>query len=68
MLQQEKPEDFVIATGKTTSVREFVRKAFEYIGISILFRGSGENEVGFIGDINLLKLSELGLKENNFKV
>lgn len=68
MLQQEKPEDFVIATGKTTSVREFVRKAFEYLGISILFRGSDENEVGFIGDINLLRLWELGLKENNFKV
>ena len=56
MLQQEKPEDFVIATGKTTSVREFVRKAFEYLGISILFRGSDENEVGFIGDINVLRL------------
>lgn len=68
MLQQEKPEDFVIATGKTTSVREFVRKAFEYLGISILFRGSDENEVGFIGDINVLRLWELGLKENNFKL
>ena len=68
MWQQEKPEDFVIAIGKTTSAREFVRKAFEYLGISILFRGSDENEVGFIGDINVLRLWELGLKENNFKL
>jgi GDPmannose 4,6-dehydratase len=38
MLQQEKPEDFVIATGKTTSVREFVKVAFAYLGISLVFQ------------------------------
>ncbi|XP_050097736.1 GDP-mannose 4,6 dehydratase [Anopheles aquasalis] len=46
MLQQEKPEDFVIATGETHSVREFVEKAFEYIGRAIEWRGSGVDEVG----------------------
>ncbi|XP_035786063.1 GDP-mannose 4,6 dehydratase-like [Anopheles albimanus] len=46
MLQQENPEDFVIATGETHSVREFVEKAFEYIGRTIEWRGSGVDEVG----------------------
>lgn len=67
MLQQEKPEDFVIATGKTTSVREFVKKAFEYLGVSILFSGSGKEEIGIIDSFNSWRLSELGLKEANLK-
>ena len=46
MLQQDKPEDFVIATGKTVSVRDFVRLAFEHVGVELRFEGSGENEVG----------------------
>ncbi len=48
MLQQEKPEDFVIATGATTSVRDFVRAAFMEVGIEIEFRGSGVDEVGLV--------------------
>lgn len=48
MLQQEKPEDLVIATGVTTTVREFARKAFEYIGVKIEFTGSGVNETAKI--------------------
>ena len=47
MLQQERPEDFVIATGITTSVREFVRLAFQEAGIEIEFKGAGTGEVGF---------------------
>ena len=46
MLQQEKPEDFVIATGVTTTVREFVRMAFAEAGIIIEFEGEGTEEVG----------------------
>lgn len=46
MLQQETPEDFVIATGVTTTVREFVRLAFMEAGIEIEFKGSGADEVG----------------------
>jgi GDPmannose 4,6-dehydratase len=46
MLQQDKPEDFVIATGVTTRVREFVRLAFIEVGIEVEFSGEGENEVG----------------------
>jgi GDPmannose 4,6-dehydratase len=44
MLQQETPEDFVIATGVTTEVREFARMAFEEAGITIGFEGEGVNE------------------------
>ena len=48
ILQQEKPEDFVIATGKTTSVRDFVRMAFKQIGVELEFRGEGIDEKGYI--------------------
>lgn len=46
ILQQEKPEDFVIATGVTTSVRDFVRMAFKEVGIELIFEGINENEIG----------------------
>lgn len=48
ILQQEKPEDFVIATGVTTEVREFVRRAFAFIGIELKFEGEGVNEKGVV--------------------
>jgi GDPmannose 4,6-dehydratase len=46
MLQQECPDDFVIATGSTHSVREFVMIAFAYIGITIVWHGTGVDECG----------------------
>jgi GDPmannose 4,6-dehydratase len=46
MLQQATPDDYVLATGETHSVREFVDKAFAAAGHSIVWKGSGENEVG----------------------
>lgn len=48
MLQQEEPDDFVIATGKTTTVRDFVAMAFQVVGIEIDFEGEGLNEVAKI--------------------
>jgi GDPmannose 4,6-dehydratase len=45
ILQQDKPEDFIIATGKTTSIRDFVRMAFQEIGVTLTFEGSQENEI-----------------------
>jgi GDPmannose 4,6-dehydratase len=48
MLQQENPEDYVIATGTTTRVREFVRLAFEEVGIEITFEGEGVSEQGIV--------------------
>jgi len=46
MLQQDNPEDYVIATGETHSVREFVENAFKEVDITIFWEGSGVNEVG----------------------
>lgn len=48
ILQQEKPEDFVIATGVTTTVREFVRMAFAEVGIELAFRGENAKETGYV--------------------
>lgn len=48
ILQADEPEDWVIATGKTTTVRDFVRMAFAYVGITLEFRGEGVNEKGYI--------------------
>ena len=48
MMQQDEPEDYVLATGVTTSVREFVKMAFEEIGVLIEFKGNGVNEKGYV--------------------
>ncbi|MEN9742670.1 MAG: GDP-mannose 4,6-dehydratase [Bacteroidota bacterium] len=48
ILQQEKPEDFVIAMGETTRVRDFVRMAFSELGIEIIFEGVGIEEKGIV--------------------
>ena len=61
MLQQDKPEDFVIATGVTTTVREFIKMAFNELGIEIEFSGKDEFERGVIIDIDDEKVIELGL-------
>jgi GDPmannose 4,6-dehydratase len=52
ILQQDKPEDYVIATGVTTEVREFVRMAFGELGIEIEFKGEGINEKGYVAKCN----------------
>ena len=48
MLQQEKPEDFVLATGVTTEIREFIRMAFAVAGIEVAFKGEGLQEKAFV--------------------
>ena len=48
ILQQDTPEDFVIATGITTSVRDFIKMAFEQVGAELEFKGEGVNEKGFV--------------------
>lgn len=48
ILQADEPEDWVIATGQTTMVRDFVRMAFEYCGIELEFKGEGVDEVGVV--------------------
>ena len=52
MLQQQRPEDFVIATGKAHSVREFVEKAFNAVGIHLAWRGSGVEETGVVDTVS----------------
>ncbi len=52
ILQYNKPEDWVIATGQTTSVRDFVKMAFGYLGIKLRFEGNGLDEVGIIDSID----------------
>jgi len=52
MLQQEKPDDYVIATGVTTEVREFIRKSFAFVGIQLAFKGEKESETGEVTSID----------------
>lgn len=52
ILQQDQPEDFVIATGTSTTVREFTKMAFAEAGIEIEFTGDGKNEKGFVKSCN----------------
>jgi GDPmannose 4,6-dehydratase len=50
MLQQDQPDDFVIATGVTTTVRDFVRMAFRELGVELEFRGKGVDETAVVAD------------------
>jgi GDPmannose 4,6-dehydratase len=52
ILQQEQPDDYVIATGITTSIRDFVKMTFAKLGITIEFKGEGVNEKGFFTNID----------------
>ena len=58
ILQQDEPSDYVIATGITTEVREFVRLAFAEIGIEISFKGEGVDEKGYIASVDDKKFTE----------
>jgi GDPmannose 4,6-dehydratase len=55
ILQQEEPEDFVIATGVTTSVRDFIKLAFDEVGIELLFTGEGVKEIATVAACNNAK-------------
>jgi GDPmannose 4,6-dehydratase len=52
ILQADKPEDWVIATGETTSVRDFVRLAFREVGVELEFRGEGVDEKAYVVSCN----------------
>ncbi|HEY0667311.1 MAG TPA: GDP-mannose 4,6-dehydratase, partial [Sphingobacteriaceae bacterium] len=68
ILQQEKAEDYVIATGVTTAVREFVKMTFGELGVEVEFSGKDENEKGVIIDIDNARIEELGLNKNSLKL
>lgn len=67
MLQHDTPEDFVIATGKTTSVRDFVKKSFLELGIELKFEGERENEKGIIENVDLNRMKALQLNPSLFE-
>jgi len=52
ILQADEPEDWVIATGETTTVRDFVKMSFKYAGINLRFEGTGKEEIGIIDSID----------------
>jgi len=64
ILQAEQPEDWVIATGVTTTVRDFVRFAFLEVGITLRFEGTGVNEVGIIDSMDYEKYQK-AINPNN---
>ncbi len=71
ILQQDEPDDYVLATGKTTEVREFVKMAFKELGLEIEFEGKGADEKGIITKVELdvlnFKLEKLGADNNIIK-
>jgi GDPmannose 4,6-dehydratase len=67
ILQQEKAEDFVIATGATTYVRDFVKMSFAEAGINLRFEGSDAGEKGIIESLDQTKMAQLELN-NSLKI
>jgi len=67
ILQQEKPEDYVIATGVTTTVRDFVKMSFAELGIEIEFSGKDQYERGVIIDVDQDMIVQLGLNDEYLK-
>lgn len=66
MMQQKKPDDFVIATGQASSVRSFVEKAFQNIGVRLEFTGKDEKETARIDSIDkVLFTNTIGMKPNH---
>jgi GDPmannose 4,6-dehydratase len=58
ILQQETPEDFVIATGITTKVRDFIKMAFDEVGYKLRFEGEGVDEIGVLESIDQEKYNK----------
>lgn len=61
ILQADQPEDWVIATGQTTTVRDFVKLSFAYAGINLRFENEGVDEIGVIDSFDNGRAKELGL-------
>jgi len=68
ILQQDKPEDFVIATGITTTIRKFVQMAFNELGIEISFKGENEAEIGYVSNVNTQILESLDILSCELKL
>ena len=61
ILQQDVSEDFVIATGVTTRVREFIRKTFAFLGVELDFTGTSQDETATIASVDKVRLQALGI-------
>ncbi|MDR1707840.1 GDP-mannose 4,6-dehydratase [Dysgonomonas sp.] len=59
ILQQDTPDDYVISTGITTTIRDFIKMSFAEVGVTVAFRGENENEQGYITEIDEQKFSEV---------
>ena len=69
MMQQNKPDDYVIATGKMISVRDFIRMALRKIGVGLDFKGKGKKEKGVISDIDQdTFVNNVGVKPDHLKI
>ena len=68
MLQQDNPKDYVIATGRQISVREFLILSFRTLGIEIDFQGKGKNETGVIASINPSVKTHLSVGDTILKI
>jgi len=68
MLQQETAEDYVVATGVTTTVRDFVKMSFAELGIEVEFSGKGDREKGVVIDVDEKRLAELAIKPSAVKL
>ena len=68
ILQAPEPEDWVIATGQTTAVRDFVKFAFAYACINLRFEGAGVDEIGVVDSLNFEKAKELNLNLSHLSV
>jgi GDPmannose 4,6-dehydratase len=68
VLQQDHPDDYVIATGESHTVRELVETAFEEIGVEITWRGKGAEEIGVVGGVTSDEKRVTGLKQGDVVV
>jgi len=68
MLQQEKPEDFVIATGVQYSVRQFIQWSAEELGVTLRFEGQGADEVGVVVSVSGDKAPQIGVGDVIIKI
>jgi GDPmannose 4,6-dehydratase len=67
MLQQDNPDDYVIATGQSHSVREFVEQSFKEIGITIVWHGKGVYEQGFDKSLGILSTPLISINPRYFR-
>ena len=68
IMQHNKPEDFVISTGKSYSIKQFIKLSFKLVGIDLLWRGKGLKEKGIIKKINNEKIKNLKKGQTVIKV